>query len=166
MQDTIQAARDAEHTAKSVTGKGAFCLSILKRSGESASFAAQFKRGVAGMWAELSSGVLDQTGRFAYRYLQLARPLLASTAKDNDGGWENHWTLDLQSALEAELRHVLKKQANQNPADATSNARRWINHLTGENLSDPVLSPRDFIHFWMAWAFVNRLKEQPDTNER
>ena len=164
MQDTIQAARDAEQTAKAVTDKGAFCLSILKRSGESASFAAQFKRGVVGVWAELSSGDLDQSVRFAYRYLQLTRPLLASTAKENDGGWEKHWTSDLKSAVEAELRHVLKKQANQNPADATSNARRWTNDLIGEN--HPALSPRDFIHFWMAWAFVNRLKEQPDINKR
>jgi hypothetical protein len=136
-------------------------VSILKRSGESAQFAAKWEGGVAGVWAELTSGVLDQTGRFAYRYLQLVRSLLASTVTDNDGGWEKQWTPDLKSAVEAELRHVLKQQANEEPADATSNASRWIGKLIGENLNQPALTPRDFIHFWMAWAFVKRLQDQP-----
>jgi hypothetical protein len=64
---------------------------------------------------------------------------------------------DLKSALEAELRHVLKQQAVQDAADALSNARRWINALIGENLSQPVLNPRDFTHFWMCWAFASRI---------
>ena len=161
MQDTIQAARDAEHAAKAVPGKSAFCLNILKRSGESALFAAKWESGVVGVWAELSSGVLDQTGRFAYRYLQLIRPLLASTAKGNDEGWERQWTSDLRAAVEAELIHVLKQQANQVRTDAVSNANRWIGALIGENPSQPILTPRHFIHFWMAWAFVNRLDDQP-----
>ena len=159
MQDTIQAARDAEQAAKSVPEKAAFCLSILKRSGESAQFAAKWDGGVAGVWGELTSRVLDQTGRFAYRYLQLVRPLLTSTATINDGGWEQQWTPDLKSAVEAELRHVLKQQAKQELADATSNASRWVGKLIGENLNRPALTPRDFIHFWMAWAFVNRLQD-------
>ncbi len=159
MQDTIQAARDAEHAAKSVPGKGAFSVSILKRSGESAQFSSRWESGVAGVWEELSSGVLDQTGRFAYRYLQLIRPLLASTATKNDGGWENRWTPDLKNSLEAELRHVLKQQANQSPADAESNAHRWIGWLIGKDLNQPTLTPRGFVHFWMAWAFVNRISE-------
>jgi CRISPR/Cas system-associated protein Cas10 (large subunit of type III CRISPR-Cas system) len=161
MQDTIQAARDAERAAKSVPGKGAFCISILKRSGESAQFAAKWDSSVAGVWAELTSGVLDQTGRFAYRYLQLIRPLLASTAADNDRGWEKLWTPGLINAVQAELRHVLKQQASQEPGHAASNAHRWIGALVGENLNQPALTPHDFIHFWMAWAFVNRLQDQP-----
>jgi CRISPR-associated protein Cmr2 len=157
MQDTIQAARDAEKAAKAVPGKGAFCLSILKRSGEAAQFAASFGSGVAGVWAELSSGSLDQTGRFAYRYLQLLRPLVASSAKGNDQGWEPCWTEDLKQAVEAELRHVLRQQANQEAATARSNANRWISALIGDDLRQPGLTPRDFVHFWMAWAFINRL---------
>ena len=159
MQDTIQAARDAEKAAKSVSGKGAFCVSILKRSGEAAQCAAKWDSGVAAVWSELSSGDLDQSGRFAYRYLQLIRPLLASTSKGNNGGWEREWTPDLMGAVEAELRHVLKKQANQDPVDAASNARRWIAALLGESPFEPSLTPRAFIHFWMAWAFVNRLQD-------
>jgi len=93
MQDTIQAAREAEKAAKSIPGKGAFCLSILKRSGEAVQFSAKWRHGIAGVWAELSSGVLDQSGHFAYRYLQLIRPLLASTSNDNDDGWERKWTV-------------------------------------------------------------------------
>jgi len=58
----------------------------------------------------------------------------------------------------------LRKQASQEPADASSNASRWIGALIGENHSQPALTPRHFIHFWMAWAFVKRISqptEQP-----
>ena len=157
MQDTIQSARDAEKAAKTLPGKGAFCLSILKRSGERAQFAASFQTGVAGVWAELRSGVLDQTGRFAYRYLQLIKQLLAASDRNSDGGWERHWTEDLKQSVAAELWHVLRQQANQEAKVAQSNASRWIGALIGEDLQQPVLAPRDFLHFWMAWAFVKRI---------
>ncbi|MCI0536096.1 MAG: hypothetical protein L0Z50_12800 [Verrucomicrobiales bacterium] len=85
--------------------------------------------------------------------------MLASTANGNDGGWEKEWTPDLKNAVEAELRHVLKKQANQDQAVATSNARRCIGQLVGEDVSLPALRPRHFIHFWMAWAFGNRQQD-------
>lgn len=157
MQDTIQAARDAETAAKRLPDKGAFCLSVLKRSGEAATVTAKWNSGVAGVWEELSLGVHDQSNRFAYRYLQLIRPLLASTGKNNAEGWVSEWSSPLRDAVEAELRHVLKKQAGQEPPDAASNASRWIFELIGADLSRPALTPRDFVHFWMAWAFVNRL---------
>lgn len=165
MQDTIQAARDAEKTAKAIRGKGAFCLSILKRSGDAVQFASQWRHGVVGVWDELRSDVLNQTSRFAYRYLQLIRPLLASTAKGNDGGWERDWTEDLKQAVMAELRHVLKQQAGQDAASAQTNAGRWTDALIGDDLESPVLAPRGFVHFWMAWAFVNRLDQQPEADQ-
>jgi len=159
MQDTIQAARDAEAAAKQVPGKSAFCLSVLKRSGEAAQFSARWASGVVGVWAELTAGVFDQSSRFAYRYLQLIRPLLGSVSQGNDGGWEKLWTSDLKSAVEAELRHVLRQQAKQSAADAASNAGRWIDALVGADLPTPALSPRHFVHFWMAWAFLNRVDD-------
>ena len=165
MQDTIQAAREAEQAAKAIPGKGAFCLNILKRSGEATRFVAAFKAGVADVWAELSSGSLGQTGRFAYRYLQLLRPLLASTAAGNNGGWERQWDDDLKQAAEAELRHVLRQQASQEATAAQTNARRWTDALVGEDLNQPALTPRDYIHFWMSWAFVNRLGELPGDDQ-
>ena len=65
--------------------------------------------------------------------------------------------------LSGELRHVLKKQAGQEPPDAASNAGRWISELIGTDLSHPALTPRAFVHFWMAWAFVNRLTKPEST---
>lgn len=160
MQDTIQAARNAEQKAKSRfknLGKGAFCLAVQKRSGEAAEFAARWDAPVGGVWAELSSAIHDQSNRFAYRYLQLIRPLLASTDPGHDQGWEPAWNDDLVHAVAAELRHVLIQQAGQERGHAERNTARWIKCLIGAELAQPHLAPRDFIHFWMAWAFVRRL---------
>lgn len=162
MQDTIQAARDAETAAKQLPGKGAFCLSVLKRSGEAAIVRAKWRSGVACVWEELGLGVHDQSSRFAYRYLQLIRPLLASTEHNNDEGWVSEWSGPLRETIEAELRHVLKQQADQPPPAAADNASRWISALVGNDFAHPTLTPRDFIHFWMAWAFVKRLTK-PDS---
>lgn len=68
MQDTIQAAREAEREAKATPGKSAFALRILKRSGEAVSFAAKWDSGVPAVWSELNAGVHNLSSRFAYRY--------------------------------------------------------------------------------------------------
>ncbi len=182
MQDTIQAARDAESVAKRIRDKGAFCLRILKRSGEAADFAARWKphstgqASVADVWSELEANEDKLTGRFPYRYLQLVRPLLVATGKDADEGWEPRWSRPLIESVEAELRHVHYQQ-NETGAPgemkmrkAADQAARWIRALIGDpDAADArnfhsALTPRNFIHFWMAWAFVNRISqpnEQP-----
>ncbi|MFZ4767290.1 MAG: type III-B CRISPR-associated protein Cas10/Cmr2, partial [Roseimicrobium sp.] len=156
MQEVIQSAREAETAAKKVPGKSALCLRVLKRSGESAEFAAKFESGVLGVWQELSSEVHDISGRFPYRYMQLLKPLLANSSEDADQGWQPRWTPDLITVCEAELRHVLIQQASKKPEAATQLAERWITHLIG-TADTPTLSPKGFLHFWMAWAFVNRI---------
>jgi CRISPR/Cas system-associated protein Cas10 (large subunit of type III CRISPR-Cas system) len=156
LQDTIQAAREAEKAAKAVPGKNAFCLRILKHSGESAEFAARFDSGIVGVWDELSIEIHDLSGRFAYRYLSLIKPLLSRSGKDGDYGWERTWTTDLIDACEAELRHVLIQQGGQEAVAAEDNAKRWIAAIVGSATS-PNLTPKGFIHLWMAWAFANRI---------
>ena len=94
---------------------------------------------------------------------QLIRPLLASTETNNDSGWVSEWSGPLREAIQAELRHVLKQQADQGASAATDNASRWITALLGNDLAHPALTPRDFIHFWMAWAFLNRITESTRT---
>jgi hypothetical protein len=169
MQDTIQAARDAEQAAKKVPGKAAFCLTILKRSGESVEFAACWSSGVAGVWAELEANPDRLSGRFAYRYIQLLRPLLALSGQDADEGWMPRWNRTLVQAVTEELRHIHYQQSESGDSAQVKRRRaleqsaRWIHALIGEpDEADrpefkPHLSPRGFIHFWMAWAFVNRL---------
>lgn len=161
MQDVIQAAREAECSAKRVRNKGAFCIRVLKRSGEGSEFAAPFESGVHGVWQELSSAVHEQSNRFAYRYIQLIKPLLSQPCAKETQQWEPAWNADLVEACKAELFHVLTQQANQSIQVARENAARWIASLIGTDLANPALSPGGFIHFWMSWAFVNRL-----TNER
>jgi|GEM_PF-5545402 len=155
----IQAAREAESAAKKVPGKSALCLRVLKRSGESAEFAAKFDSGVLGVWHELSADVHDLSGRFPYRYAQLVKPLLARSGADSDSGWEKAWTPDLIEVCQAELRHVLIQQAHKKAPDANALAERWIKKLIG-TAETPVLSPKAFLHFWMAWAFVNRINTE------
>ena len=144
--------------AKKVPNKGALCLRVMKRSGESAGFATRFDTGVLAVWDELSAGVHDLSGRFAYRYVQLLKPLLARTGEDSDSGWEKAWTPDLMEACRAELRHTLIQQGQQKAEKANANAVRWITQLI-RSADAPVLSPAGFLHFWMAWAFVNRITQ-------
>lgn len=167
MQGIIQAAREAERAAKSLPGKDALCLRILKRSGESADFTAGFaasatnvEKGssVWSVWEELNAGIHDLSGRFAYRYLQLLKPLLVRSDAKSDSGWEAKWTSDLIEACQIELQYVLKNQAGQQNEKASHNSARWINTLVG-TAENPVLSPTGFLHFWMAWAFLRRISE-------
>jgi CRISPR-associated protein Cmr2 len=177
MQDTIQAARDAEASAKRIKDKGAFCLRILKRSGESAEFAARWQildkpqTMVADVWADLEANNDRLTGHFPYRYLQLLRPLLTASGKLADEGWEPGWTRTLIESVEAELRHVHYQQNESSETRdvkqrrAAEQAARWVRALIGDpNAADepgfqPALTPRGFVHFWMAWAFVKRTSE-------
>ncbi len=155
MQDVIQAARDAERRAKGVPDKAAVCLRVLKRSGESAEFAARLDSGVAAVWEEFSAGLHGFSGRFAYRYLQLLKPLLAAPG----GGWQSTWSADLVAACTAELRHTLTRQSGLKSDKAAALAADWMDKLTGPAgpAGAPALSPGGFIHFWMSWAFVHRI---------
>lgn len=151
MQDTIQAAREAERTAKKITGKGAFCLTVLKRSGESVSFSARWEHPVTSVWDELDSGIHNLSARFPHRYAALAKALVNAGRGTGNTAYVETWDETLKSSIEAELRYVLRQQGELNPNKATALARRWCDILTTG------LSPRDFLHFWLAWAFVSRL---------
>lgn len=156
MQDVIQAAREAESAAKKVPHKGAYCLRVLKRSGESAEFSARFESGVLAVWDELDDSHLGLSNRFPYRYAQLLKPLLSLSSPTADEGWVKEWTSDLNEACEAELRHVLIQQSSMGKEKANEMARLWIEKLI-HSAETPVLTPKGFLHFWMAWAFINRI---------
>jgi len=154
MQDVIHAARDAEHAAKQVPGKGALAVSVLKRGGESVRFAARFESGALGLWAELAEYRAKLSSRFIYRYLRKLQPMLA-TVKDGRATWVAGWEndgIDMKPILEAELFDSLCQQSEFGNQEAKARARLWT-----ENLAS--LSPENFLHFWMARAFVNRLED-------
>ncbi len=152
LQDSIQAAREAEKAAKAVPGKNAFCLRILKRSGEHVQIAARWDSGAMLVWDELwqMSADGEVSGRFAHRYAALLKRLLACSLRDNDHGWEPEWPDGTRDAAEAELRHVLSQQAGKTEKEAIRTAERWRPCLNS-------LSPRDYLHFWLAWAFLRRI---------
>jgi CRISPR-associated protein Cmr2 len=154
MQDTIQAARDAERTAKAQTGKNAFCLNVLKRSGEAVGYTAPWSSRVVAIWGELEEDVHDLSGRFAYRYAGLVKTLVVIGGAHGGARYQDEWTDPLREALSAELIHVLQQQGAKKPTEARDLAARWIPGLT------EALRPRDFLHFWLTWAFVNRLASQ------
>jgi CRISPR-associated protein Cmr2 len=168
MQDTIQAAREAEREAKSVPGKGAFCLSILKRSGEAVSFAAKWDSGVPAVWSELNARVHNLSSRFAYRYAQLIEALVVEGGSADGTRYAENWTEpgSLLDAIEAELTHVLRKQGEMEATKAKRIAQDWRLKLVGANLAKPALSPRDFLHFWTAWAFIRRNTEPDNKAEQ
>jgi hypothetical protein len=169
MQDTIQAARDAERQAKAVRGKGAFCLSILKRSGEAVSFAAKWNSGVPAVWSELNEPKLHElSSRFAYRYAQLVEALVVEGGSAPGARYAETWTNPecLADAIEAELTHVLMQQGDKTQRVARELAKLWRDRLIGDDPANPALSPRDFLHFWTAWAFVNRNTDSGTTPEQ
>jgi len=153
MQDVIQAARDAEHAAKQVAGKGAFCLSILKRSGESVSISGKWNSGTPGVWQELEADAHSLTGRFAYVFSQRMEELLRIPGHDQ---YVPQWDESLLAVAKVELATVLRRQttSDQTKKQAQVLAGSMVDRLSG-------LPPRDFLHFWMAWAFVERIKN-PD----
>lgn len=151
MQDTIQAAREAERLAKDVPKKGAFALNVLKRSGEAVGFAARWDHGVTSVWGELEAEIHDLSSRFAYRYADLVKALVVTGGGPGGAAYAQTWDATLAEALEAELRHVLYQQGDCDRAKARELARRWSAQLV------EALTPRDFLHFWLAWAFVSRL---------
>jgi CRISPR-associated protein Cmr2 len=171
MQDTIQAAREAEAVAKNIPQKGAFCVRVLKRSGEGVEFAARFQSEVFQVWAELELDWHALSARFPYRYLELLRPLLADSSAESDGGWVKGWNRSLIESVQAELQYAhFQHSASNRPSTekrdrARLQAERWIRSLVGEASRcddpgfEPALTPCGFIHFWMAWAFVRRLAE-------
>ncbi|MCX8108819.1 MAG: type III-B CRISPR-associated protein Cas10/Cmr2 [Verrucomicrobiae bacterium] len=176
MQDIIEAAREAENTAKSLEGKGAFCITVLKRSGEAVSFSARFRDNIISVWNELETGVYGLSSRFPHRYGELVKALVvtghhptdtsnvSSSHKTLKGskpqtkpspsdftGYVPSWDDILKESIQTELRHVLHHQGNMNISEASEVAKRWIGALTS------ALTPRDFLHFWLVWAFVSKL---------
>lgn len=159
MQDVVQAARDAEHAAKAVPEKGVLALRILKRSGESVEFSTRFDSGVLGVWGDLAYHSDQLSGRFIYRFLQKLRPVLAKVV-DGRAGWEPAWEndgIDLLPIAEAELTQAIigqselhKDQGKERPAYCRQHAESWMRQLG-------CLDPKNFLHFWMARAFLNRL---------
>jgi CRISPR-associated protein Cmr2 len=159
MQDTIQAARDAEKAAKNVPDKSAFALHVLKRSGEAVGFAARWQAGVSSVWGELEADIHDLSGRFAYRYASLVKALVVIGGGPDGASYAPDWDETLKEAVEAELRHVLIQQRGFKADRPREQAARWCEALTN------ALSPHDFLHFWLTWAFVNRLAKPSDSEQ-
>lgn len=159
MQDTIQAAREAEQAAKKVPGKSAFCLNVLKRSGEAVGFAAKWSSGLVSIWGELEAGIHDLSGRFAHRYATLVKALVVTGGGPGGATYATQWTDTLREAVTAELAHVIRQQSDnrQTHANARELASRWAPVLTA------ALAPRDFLHFWLTFAFINRLAKSQTT---
>jgi len=160
MQDVIQAAREAEHSAKLVKEgpyeKGAIAVRVLKRSGESVEFAARFDSGVTGVWSDVETERDRLSSRFVHRFLTKVKPVLTKVV-DGRASWEPSWQageVDLAIIAQEELRHSLENQSQYKGLEARDRAERWMSTLK-------VLDPKNFLHFWMARAFLNRLAEPP-----
>jgi CRISPR-associated protein Cmr2 len=159
MQDVIQAAREAETAAKEVEGKGALALRVLKRSGESVQFAARFDWGVLGLWAELDGCRAMLSSRFIHRYLRKLQPMLAAV-RDGRATWIQKWEndgIDMKPILKAELLDSLRQQSSFSESECKERSESWTDKLFS-------LSPENFVHFWMARAFVNRL-DDPNSHD-
>lgn len=159
MQETIQAAREAEKDGKRVEGKGSFHLEILKRSGDRVGFSARWQQSAPAIWSELGLNTHQLSTRFPHRYAQLLKPLLIEGGAPAGARYSARWTEELVELVEAELRHVLRQQGKMDHKSANKLARHFCNHLLGsEPLLSPILQPKDYFHFWLARAFLSRLQ--------
>ena len=158
MQDVIQAARGAEKAAKQIPDKGAFCIQIMKRSGETVGFSARWQDGAVAVWEELRCDIHDLSGRFAYRYANLIKALVVTGGGAGGANYANDWDETLKEAAEVELRHVLRQQGDLKSEKAKELATRWSHNLI------PTLRPRDYLHFWLTWAFITRLGRTQTTS--
>lgn len=166
MQDTIQAARDAEKMAKNLPEKGGFALSIIKRSGETVSFRAKWESGAPSVWSELFYGEHNLSEGFAYKYAARVKDLVviggsAEGAKYIEK-WENDDTKNdfLREAIKLELVHSLIRQGNYKKKEAEEKAEFWCNKLIGNGDCKTGLTPKDYLHFWLCYAFVNRISKE------
>ena len=151
MQDVIQAARNAEAAAKRVEGKNAFCLTAMRRSGETTGIAAGWDSGAHDIWNELE-GVSDKlAGGFPYKLGKLLRQVLRRPGKESDGGWEAVWSDSLIRVVAAETIHTLSRQSDRRIDGIEAVGDRWTRLLTGS------LTPKGLAHFWMTWAFIRRI---------
>lgn len=151
MQDIIQAAREAEAVAKKVPDKGAFALKVFKRSGEAVGFSARWQDSVVAVWGKLNADVHDLSGRFAHRYASLIKALVIIGGGPDGASYAPMWDESLKESVEAELRHVLQRQGGVESDKARELATLWCGVLS------TALSPRDYLHFWLTWAFIHRL---------
>lgn len=184
MQDTIEAARQAEKMAKDLPGKGGFAVSILKRSGEATTFRARWESGAPAVWSELFHGGHNLSEGFAYKYAGLVKELI-TTGGSAEGAeyvvdWEGNYPRGnekkdseekspeqkrvLREAVKLELVHTLQRQGNMDRKKATEIATLWCSQLIGDSEktgSNPsvYLSPRDYLHFWLSYAFIKRISK-------
>jgi len=154
LQDTIQAARDAESVAKGLPGKDAFCLRVLKRSGEAVELAAKWNTGVQEVMAAMRAHEPPLPGRFAHNLATRLKRLLADAPQDSDHGWQEHWDNQVRQAAILELTHSLSRLPGLSRQTAEATARAWQEKL------GRLTSPRYYLHFWSVWAFLRRLEEE------
>ncbi|MCF7853902.1 MAG: type III-B CRISPR-associated protein Cas10/Cmr2 [Candidatus Pacebacteria bacterium] len=169
MQDVIQAARDAESAVKNA-GRDGFCMTIMKRSGETHSFTAHWpaiddsepKRPNLLAVAREIHTCLDYrilSNGFVHKYCQYLAPALRGVGKE-------HWLpeFDETSIVAAEefLRITLARQGGQKADPARHNAERIIGHF---NLTSGKISPEMFMNFWMGLAFLHRLEKGGVSND-
>ncbi|MGC8828165.1 MAG: type III-B CRISPR-associated protein Cas10/Cmr2 [Verrucomicrobiia bacterium] len=171
MQDTIQAARDAEKMAKDLNRKenhkkGNFAISIIKRSGETVSFRANWESGVPSVWSELFFGKHNLSEGFAHKYASRVKDLVIIGGSAEGAKYVEKWADDktnddfLRQTVELELAYSLVRQGGFQRAKAEKLAKNWCEKLIADGKTG--LTPRDYLHFWLCFAFLNRISKSKE----
>lgn len=136
LQDAVAAARKAEGRAKSVLNRGAFSISVMKRSGEIAEWGAKWDSGACELlaaWQDcLSRKLISAKG--AHRYAELLTPYLNKPSElvryqENEAYSQDAATiamLELNSMLE---RQWLSPRDKEDKERLRSCMQRYISHL-------------------------------------
>jgi CRISPR-associated protein Cmr2 len=156
LQNLVQAARHALDRAKADPDKGAFAVSLFKRSGESIEWAAKWNSraiSVAGEFLDLTeSGSLS--GKFPYALAGLLRPYEA-------GKFGDPWKIapcggfDPVEVFPIEIAHVLDRQSDTSwsKEDRVEFEKLVVDYLKEDCAGRPLT---DFLGPFLATAFIHR----------
>ena len=157
LPDTVRAAFAAKAAAKSLPGKDAFCLRVLKRSGEHADLTVRWKIGVGKVWRDLEERKRVLSHRFAQFLAGRLMRLVDHPAQGRENGSvPEEWTGSAKEAALLELIHGIQDEAGLPRNEAEALAQAWHPVLTR-------LAPQETLQFWLVWAFLRRVDDSLDS---
>ena len=164
MQDTIQAARDAEARAKHHYGRDAFCLKILKRSGESLELGGRWRDGSQSLVRHPRVRLLEAllpllanehsglSGRFPYRVGRLLRQL----------GLAARWA-EVKDIAAAETTRALARQGKELSDEKRTALAALITDFA--RALEPEVRLNDYLAPFLAAAWLARHQQETSSSK-
>jgi hypothetical protein len=151
LQGLVRAAQAAERRAKGPLGRGAFAVTVFKRSGETAEWGAKWTSGALELYREFMARTLggEVSGKFAYALDELIRPYRKT------GSLETVADFDIKKVIPLELDRVLDRQIDLPDKKSVADALRE-SALAYLDKLDKDRAAEDFPMLFKIVAFIQR----------